>query len=204
MQSHKTTAGLSRFFYWTLWALIGFGLNACAQPYVVLLENDDGSIGKVQVTTQEGTTVLEKPHEGAVIGGETGKTFPVSEDKINKDFGSALAASPKKPTSFYLYFLEGGTRLTQASSADIPKIIAEIGNRPAPDISIIGHTDTVGGNRDNARLSLERAKSIAALLKARLDVDKVIVESHGEKNLLIPTPDNTDEPRNRRVEVTVR
>jgi outer membrane protein OmpA-like peptidoglycan-associated protein len=30
------------------------------------------------------------------------------------------------------------------------------------------------------------------------------VESHGEKNLLVPTGDDVDMPRNRRVEVTVR
>ena len=30
------------------------------------------------------------------------------------------------------------------------------------------------------------------------------ITSHGERNLLVPTPDNTAEPRNRRVEVTVR
>jgi outer membrane protein OmpA-like peptidoglycan-associated protein len=70
---------------------------------------------------------------------------------------------------------------------------------------VIGHTDTVGDSRDNEQLSLARAKSIASLLKeAKLDADKIVVESHGEKNLLVPTPDNTDEPRNRRVEITVR
>jgi len=30
------------------------------------------------------------------------------------------------------------------------------------------------------------------------------VESHGERNLLVATPDETDEPRNRCVEVTLR
>jgi len=196
---------MSRPYLWALSALIGLGLNACSQSYIVLLPEDDGSLGKVQVTTKEGTTVLEKSHEGAVIGGETGKTFVVSEKKINEDFGSALSASPKKPISFYLYFEGGGANLTEASAADVPKIIEEISKRPAPDISIIGHTDTVGNEKDNARLSLERAKSVVSLLdKGKLDADKISVVSHGEKNLLIPTPDETNEPRNRMVEVTVR
>jgi outer membrane protein OmpA-like peptidoglycan-associated protein len=148
---------------------------------------------------------LEKPRAGTVIGGEPGKTFEVSEEQINKDFGAALSASPKKSISFYLYFKEGGARLTPASAADIPKIIAEINRRPAPDISLIGHTDTVGDEKDNARLSLERAKSVVSMLsQVKLDADKVVVESHGEKNLLVPTPDETGEPRNRMVEVTVR
>lgn len=185
-------------------AILILGLSACSQSYVVLLD-EDGRVGKVQVATAEGTTVLERSREGAAIGGEAGKTFTVSEDQINRDFGQALAASPKKPVSFYLYFEGGGATLTRVSAADLPKILKEISLRPAPDVSVIGHTDTVGDSRDNEQLSLARAKSIASLLKeAKLDADKIVVESHGEKNLLVPTPDNTDEPRNRRVEITVR
>jgi peptidoglycan-associated lipoprotein len=201
----KTSTGFGRVSLWLLSALMGFGLLACSKPYVVLLDNGDGTVGKVNITTKQGTTVLDKPREAAVIGGEAGKTFTLSKEKINEDFGSALSASPKKPISFYLYFIEGGTKLTRKSAADVPKIIEEIGKRPAPDISIIGHTDTVGDDVTNEQLSLERAKSVANLFKdAKLDSDKVIVESHGEKNQMVPTPDNTDEPRNRRVEVTVR
>ena len=194
-----------RFRLWALSALIGLGNTACSQSYVVLLENDDGTVGKVHVTTNEGTTVLEKPREGDVIGGEAGKTFAVSEDQINKDFGSAISSSPKKPVSFYLYFGEVSSKLTRSSAADIPKIIGEIAKRPVPDISVIGHTDTVANEQYNERLSLKRAKLVASLLESfKLDVVKMIVEWHGEKNLLVLTPDDTDEPRNRRVEVTVR
>ncbi|WP_374090377.1 OmpA family protein [Methylomicrobium lacus] len=188
-----------------LFAISGIVLPACSQSYVVLLEEDEGSVGKVRITTHEGITVLEKAREGAKIGGKPGKTFAVSQQQIDQDFGAALAASPIKPVSFQLYFKEGGIRLTEASAADLPKILEEIGRRPAPDISVIGHTDTVGNAQDNERLSLDRAKTTASLLqKNRLHVIHVTIESHGEKNPLVPTPDNTEEPRNRRVEVTVR
>ena len=205
MRTYKITSQVFCSRLWAVLMLVGLGLTACSQPYVVLLPDDDGSLGKVQVTTKQGITVLEKSHEGAEIGGETGKTFTVSEEKINKDFGSALLASPKKPKSFYLYFEGGGATLTKESAADIPKVNEEIRNRVAPDISVIGHTDTVGSNEINEQLSLERAKAVALMLsEAKLDIDKVVVESHGEKNMLIKTPDETSEPRNRRVEVTVR
>jgi outer membrane protein OmpA-like peptidoglycan-associated protein len=88
----------------------------------------------------------------------------------------------------------------------VPKIIDEITKRgPAVDISVIGHTDTVGDDQLNAGLSLERAKSVAKLFQEVMpDASKVTIDSHGEKNLLVPTPDNTAEAKNRRVEVTVR
>ena len=182
-----------------------FGLTACSQSYVVLLEEEDGSLGRVEVTTPKGKTVLENNRDGVDMKAEAGKTFQVSEKKIKEDFGQALAASPEKPLSFYLYFEGGTATLTAESSADIPKIIAEISRRSAADISIIGHTDTVGDDKTNARLSLQRAQSVAALFSETMpDAERMTVDSHGEKNLLVQTPDNTDEPKNRRVEVTIR
>jgi outer membrane protein OmpA-like peptidoglycan-associated protein len=70
---------------------------------------------------------------------------------------------------------------------------------------VTGHTDTVGSAESNERLALDRAEAIRAeLLRVGLDRDLIEVRSHGETELLVPTPDNTDEPRNRRVEVKVR
>jgi outer membrane protein OmpA-like peptidoglycan-associated protein len=57
----------------------------------------------------------------------------------------------------------------------------------------------------NEALSLKRAQAVADLIQSKgLRVEELTVESHGERNLLVPTPDETPEPRNRRVEVTIR
>ena len=191
---------------WISVALIVFGLTACAgESYVVLVNNDDGSIGKVMVNGRRGSTLLEKNREATVIGSEKDKTFIVSEEKIAKDFGAALAASPKQPRSFSLYFETGGAKLTAKSAADIALILNEIASRAAPDVSIIGHTDSVGGDEENTRLGLTRATFVGGLLKdAKSPPERISVESHGKRNPLVATPDNTAEPQNRRVEVTVR
>lgn len=181
------------------------GLTACSPSYVVLLADEDGSLGEVVVTTPQGATVLKNERDAIKMSDKPNQKFTVSEEQIQKDFGQALAVSPQKPVSYYLYFQGGSAALTADSVADIPNIIAEIKSRPAADISVIGHTDTVGDDADNARLSLQRAKSVASLFTEALpDANKITIDSHGEKNLLIPTPDNTPEPKNRRVEVTVR
>jgi outer membrane protein OmpA-like peptidoglycan-associated protein len=63
----------------------------------------------------------------------------------------------------------------------------------------------VGDKSYNYRLSLMRAKTVAALLVAKgLDPSILEITSHGKDNPLVPTGDQVFEPRNRRVEVTVR
>jgi outer membrane protein OmpA-like peptidoglycan-associated protein len=75
----------------------------------------------------------------------------------------------------------------------------------APDVSVIGHTDTTGADTANAALGLQRASVIRdQLLQTGLDPALVEVVSFGESDLLVPTADNVAEARNRRVEVIVR
>lgn len=173
--------------------------------YVVLLNNSDGSTGQLKLSTRAGESVLATAGQAARLAGPPGQKFEVNRAKISRDFGAAMDSRPPKPVSFMLYFMPGGARLVPESEADVNKVLSEIVARPVPDISIIGHTDTAGDSEVNLRLGLERARYVAGLLaSANLDRRSVAVESHGEKNLLVPTPDNTSEPRNRRVEVTVR
>lgn len=190
-------------------------LWACASPppppvppesYLVLLSEADGSTGKVQLTTRAGVTVLDQNRQGTNFAGPAGQTYSVSQEKIEKDFASALAATPQQPLTFLLYFEVGGAKLNPDSQAILPQVFAAINGRATPDISVIGHTDTMGDDATNERLGLERARLVAALItvSSRIDTSRVAIESHGEKNLLVPTPDSTSEARNRRVEITVR
>lgn len=180
-------------------------LAGCAKNYVVLLPDDDGTVGKVQVTSSMGTNVLDKSHQGSFIPAAQGSTFAVDDDTLKKDFGAALAASPAKAARFVLYFDSGQSTLTAASQADLEKIKLDLQARPGADVSVIGHTDTVGATQANAALGLTRARQVAAMIDtAVISAERVSILSYGEKNLLVPTPDETDEPRNRGVEVIVR
>lgn len=175
------------------------------KSYVVLMDNADGTAGKVSVSGAKGEVLLDKPRTGADLDGSTPTPYAVGEDRIRRDFGEALAARPPLPVSFMLYYRAGGTVLTGESQALIPAILEATRTRPAPDVSVIGHTDTVGNSEANEKLALQRAQSVAETIrKAGLQVQDLTIASHGERNLLVSTPDNTPEPRNRRVEVTVR
>ena len=191
-------------------ALLAFTLvllSACTLPksYVVLLHNDDGSTGKVSVSAKEGTTELAEAGTGAYIGWTQNAAIPFEPGKIERDFGRALAARPTPPSTFVLYFEQGGSTLTPESQATLPALYEALVRRTQPDVSIVGHTDTVGDAQTNEALGLTRARAVAALIVGdKLSAERTSIESHGKRNLLIPTPDNVDEPRNRRVEVTIR
>ena len=141
--------------------------------------------------------------------------FEVAEDRIRADFAAAMAARAIPPQTFLLYLESGSAKLTTESEQLIPRIVEAIRTRTRPGVSIIGHTDTAGDAAANQRLGQERAQLIAQHLgllprdgaPARLSdvqLSDLTVTSHGESNLLVRTPDNTPEARNRRVEVTIR
>ncbi len=70
---------------------------------------------------------------------------------------------------------------------------------------MIGHTDTEGDADGNEKLGMQRAQTVSQLITgAGIKVVEQTVTSHGERDFLVKTPDNTAEPKNRRVEVTVR
>jgi outer membrane protein OmpA-like peptidoglycan-associated protein len=160
--------------------------------------------GEVVVKGQKGEQAIQAAGQGAPLDGSA-RAAPVDKAQLDKDFGAAMAARPEIPVKYLLYFESGGTRLTPEAQALIAKIVADAGARPAVDVSVIGHADTVGNEKSNEELSLKRAQFVADLLKSKgLKVHALSIESHGKRNLLVRTPDNTPETKNRRVEVSVR
>lgn len=180
-------------------------LTACAGPgsYAVLLPSPDGSVGQITVTGAQGSQVLSQARSGAALDGST-PAFAVSPAQLQRDFGAAMAARPPLPEHFLLYF-DQGSELTPASKVLLAKVLERAKSRSNLDISVIGHTDTQGKTEANEMLGRERANAIATELR-QLGLPDVIlsVESHGERNLLVPTTDEVAEPRNRRVEITLR
>lgn len=185
-------------------AAVAAMLAGCApRSYVVLLKSPDGTTGQVVVKGDKGEQVIKTANEAVPIDGSA-PAAPVAADRLRTDFGEAMAARPQIPVRYLLYFTTG-TTLTADSETLIPQILAEAASRPAVDLSVIGHTDTVATAEYNEQLALQRANVVAELLKEKgLKYTALTVESHGKRNLLVPTPDNTYEPRNRRVEVSIR
>lgn len=193
-----------------LTALISFAVLAGCAPRqtVILMPDPDGHVGKASVITQGGQQQLEKPGDMTSVTRKAASPSPVTtaDSKfISTTFGDALAAEPLPPEKFILFFETETTKLVAESKAAISDIFAAIKKRGAIRINISGHTDSAGSDQFNETLARNRANSIRDLLiQGGVSQDRMIVTSHGKGNPLIPTADGVHEPRNRRVEVTVR
>jgi outer membrane protein OmpA-like peptidoglycan-associated protein len=129
----------------------------------------------------------------------------VDEASVQKIFGATLNDLPGPVQRFNLYFQLESDELTEESRALLPDIIRTVNDRPVADVTVIGHTDTTGTAAANYELGLKRASAIRTwLVSSGVGAALVEVASHGEGDLLVSTPDDTAEARNRRVEVTVK
>ena len=178
------------------------------QDLVVLLPDPaDGTVGRAVVSTPSGSTELAAARESTIVS-ENKAPAPVivmSEADAQLLFGETLSALPPAAQHFTLYFRFESDELTDESRALLPQILQAVKDRPFPDVAVVGHTDTTGTPAGNKELGLRRANAIRSrLVTAQVAASLIEVTSHGEADLLINTADEVLEPRNRRVEITVR
>lgn len=182
------------------------GPNRPDHAVIVLLPDEDGTTGRAVVTNPAGSADLTQPrHASDVTTNQKPEVSTMSEADVKRLFGDALSALPPAPEGFTLYFRFDSDELTEESKALLPKILATVKGRVAPEVVVVGNTDTMGTPAANFALGLKRAGAVRDLLVAS-GLDSAIVEatSLGESFLLIRTPDETPEPRNRRVEIAVK
>jgi outer membrane protein OmpA-like peptidoglycan-associated protein len=184
-------------------ALALAGCQTAAPDLVVVLPSADGHTGAVVVERGGERTVLDRSYAAS----RTGDKAPTQLDakQVRDTFGPALEAMPPRPASFLLYFVTGTDELTAVSKGQLGRMLQELKRRPASDILVIGHTDRVGQQAENDRLSLMRAQRLKAdLVGQGIPAGRIHAAGRGEREPLVPTDDGIDEPRNRRVEINVR
>jgi outer membrane protein OmpA-like peptidoglycan-associated protein len=110
------------------------------------------------------------------------------------------------PVSFVLVFEFGsGQDVAPAFAPVLQQLLAEVANYPAPEITVIGHTDRAGSLPDNDRLSLQRAQTVRDLLvQAGVDPARITIAGRGEREPAVPTADEVPLAENRRVEINLR
>ncbi|MBS0561957.1 MAG: OmpA family protein [Proteobacteria bacterium] len=123
---------------------------------------------------------------------------------------SAAAPVPAAPAALpsidlYVLFANDSAELTPEAMATLDKLGAALSSNALSGyrFKIEGHTDTTGTETHNMTLSERRAQAVSAYLEKKFAVNqgRLEVVGMGERDLLVQTPPNTPEPRNRRVKV---
>jgi outer membrane protein OmpA-like peptidoglycan-associated protein len=172
---------------------------------VVVLPSPDGHTGTVIVQRGGERHVLNQPFAASRITAGQSEITQLSDAEVHQSFSVALQALPARPTTFLLYFVTATDELTDESKAELKNILAALKQRLVPDIMVVGHTDTVGDREANDLLSAQRAERMKGfLVEIGIPGRQIQTAGRGERELLVPTADNIDEPRNRRVEINVR
>jgi outer membrane protein OmpA-like peptidoglycan-associated protein len=174
---------------------------------VLLPDRESAETGRAVVSNAGASAELDAARESTLVAinrAPSGVTV-MSEAEVARLFGDLLSALPPPPQHFTLLFRFQSDELTDESRALVPDVLRAVRGRPVPEVVVVGHTDTTGSPASNFDLGLKRATMVRALLvEAGLDPASVEVASHGEAELLVQTGDDTYEPRNRRVEITIR
>ncbi len=178
-------------------------LSGCATSKVALLTDE-------QVPTAGAVAVFDPKAEaerGQLTVANTQARLDTPKLRIRPlkpgAYDDLLSIMPGAPQTFTLYFVEGGTELTEASKPVLEKLRSIV--TASSEVQITGHTDTEGAADSNDRLSIARAAEIRAeLVRQGLPVANAKVTGRGERELHVPTADGVAEPANRRVEVIIR
>ena len=175
-----------------------------AAELVVLVPSADGHTGAVVVEHGGKRAVLDKPYAAHRIGRDSGPA-QLTDGQVRSAFAATAAAIPARPAAFLLYFVMGSDELTAESKGELARMLEELRRRPSPDILVIGHTDRVGNEEDNDRLSLARAERVREnFVTQGIAAERIRAAGRGERDPVVQTADGVDEPRNRRVEINVR
>ena len=172
---------------------------------LILLPSASGKPSSVVVTTRDATAELTTPYAAIEIRGTALVPGASTAEEVERRYGGLVSAQPRAPRSYTVFFVLGTTELTPASRATFEEARKEIGAWPGAEVVVIGHTDRLGSQDFNDALGRKRAELVASqLVSSGVTPERIEVVSRGEREPLVPTPDEQPEPRNRRVEIKVR
>ncbi|MBF0187341.1 MAG: OmpA family protein [Magnetococcales bacterium] len=181
-----------------------------AATTLVLLPDSDGHVGAVAVAGSSGEEqVIDTAGQGIQLeqtSTATSSHFEMSSAELQAEFGRVLEVTPPPPARFVVHFDLGEKEPLQEFNLLLPEIAQAIREREGCLIQIVGHSDRRGSYENNYTLALDRAQEIGERLMQATGLvkERVQVDSMGESTPIVATEDGVREPRNRRVEITVR
>ena len=178
-----------------------------AQAYVTNALNDLWGVGNLGLETNLGVNprYLKPPR---MFGASMRYTFGEESAEMHTTeaaYTPPPVTAPKMapaPHSYLVFFDFDKSDLTPQATQIVDQAAQNAGPSHVTRIDVTGHTDTVGSDAYNMRLSKRRAESVAAELEHQgVPSSEISIIAKGKHDLLVPTADGVREPQNRRVEI---
>jgi outer membrane protein OmpA-like peptidoglycan-associated protein len=133
----------------------------------------------------------------------------ISQPRVASAKPMAHAAAPAEAAgpsvNLTVNFPNGSADLTPEAMATLDALGRALSSSDLSSyrFRIEGHTDTVGSKEYNRSLSERRAEAVVSYIETKYGVQSSRLQAvgMGEEGLLVSTPEQTAEPRNRRVQV---
>ncbi|PIE35743.1 hypothetical protein CSA56_02930 [candidate division KSB3 bacterium] len=189
--------------------LFSLAVWGCATPksVIVLIPDAEGEVGEILVSNEGGSQQASQAQEAIYVRDvTTPPDAPVilDQEEIKKRFKEVLEIEPEPPAEYRLFFRDS-TTLVPDSELQIAEIVREVMRRESCDLLITGHTDHVGGKEYNLALSQKRVTAVRQqLITAGVKPECIATEAYSDQFPLIIGPEETSQPKNRRVEVFVK
>ncbi len=179
--------------------------------YEYKIYDSDGDVMDSQ-TVPDGVKAGEEIKIKWAVDGEVFMIFVRGEDEFGRftEYKLVLWAVEIPHTEINFDSGKFGVKTDEASKLDeavavafhelvaLDKVNKAVGANLVPKLYIVGYTDTVGPAGSNAKLSRNRAKSIAEYFRDKGFWAEIYYAGMGEKGLRVQTDDGVDEVRNRR------
>lgn len=117
--------------------------------------------------------------------------------------GCPVVVLPAPALTFYLEYLPNATEVSPAFAAEMQAMADFVKANPGQRFVIEGHTDSVGNDAENMKLSLRRAEKIKSYLVEKMGVAAELLEARGfgESNPVADNNTQAGRQQNRRVVV---
>jgi outer membrane protein OmpA-like peptidoglycan-associated protein len=137
------------------------------------------------------------PGDNASMSQVNGKPTPAA-------MSMPMQSSPRS-ANLDIDFQPGSATLTPSATAELNQLGKALTSSELAsyNFKIVGHTDTTGDAAANQTLSDQRAQAVKTYLESKFNVPDARLQAQGvgEADLLIKTPPQTPELKNRRVQI---
>jgi outer membrane protein OmpA-like peptidoglycan-associated protein len=110
-----------------------------------------------------------------------------------------MPVAPLPVTTYIVFFDFNKSNLSDAAQAVVTQAVNVAKTNRFVKVQIVGHTDTVGSDKYNMNLSLQRAQSVKEeMVREGLDGTTIGIDGKGFHDPLVATGPGVREPQNRR------